>query len=152
MELDLVDTDWRPSLLLTWCHLGAPPYFHIPLSPRCLYQGRAVLTILRPCHGPQNWKTALYVISNWTEDTRLPLGYIILHFISVFDRVIYAFISETVLHKLFENIFMKINCTCDIEMRDKNSISCVKSWTLVEGNSSICVIIYFGKTKKYILM
>lgn len=39
VELDLVDTASRSPLLLTWCQLGTPPYFHFPLFPGCLRQG-----------------------------------------------------------------------------------------------------------------
>jgi hypothetical protein len=34
-------------LLLTWHRLGAPPWFHVPLSPSFLSQGRALLTNLQ---------------------------------------------------------------------------------------------------------
>jgi len=55
VKLDLVDTDSRSLLLLTYYHPGAPPYFHVPLSPGCLRQGCAVLLTARQwCHSSQN--------------------------------------------------------------------------------------------------
>lgn len=55
VELDLVDTDSRSPLLLTWHRLGAPPCCHIPLPVNFLWQGRGLLTNLQRCYGPQKF-------------------------------------------------------------------------------------------------
>lgn len=62
--------------------------------------------------------------------------------------MIYAFYSsEIVMGKLFDYVSWKISCTCDIEMRNKNNILRVESWSHEEEGQirSLPVSGFWGK-------